>query len=93
MSGGATLYRKSTKSAGKYSYRPPREAAIGPVEITCPSCATPLGFSVRVTLETARQAAKRPQLPEALVTCPSCHQLWVAGLWLSTALAVEEVTA
>ena len=94
MSGSATLHRKSTK-LGRQSHLP--AAATGddrPVEIYCPSCDAPLGFALRVTLETARQAAKRPQLPEALVACPNCHRAWVAGLWLSiAAFAGSEVAA
>ena len=83
MAGSATLDRKFTKSVNKRPYRPPRQAAIGPVEIQCPSCDVPLGFALRVTLETARQAAKRPQLPEVLVTCLNCQRAWVAGLWIA----------
>ena len=94
MTGSATLDSKFTKSVKSRRYRPPRQAAIGPVEIHCPSCDVPLSFALRVTLETARQAAKRPQLPEALVTCPNCQRAWVAGLWLSlAAIAGSEVAA
>jgi hypothetical protein len=94
MTGSATLHKKSTKPVDKHTYRQPRQAMIGPVDVSCPGCDAPLGFALRVTLETARQAAKRPQLPEALVTCPSCRQAWVAGLWLSiAAFAGSEVVA
>jgi hypothetical protein len=45
-------------------------------------------------VESARQAAKRPPLPEAFVTCPSCHRAWIAGLWLTTpSLVGEEMAA
>jgi hypothetical protein len=75
-------------------YTPPRHNAIGPVNIECPHCGAALGYQVRLTLESARQAAKRPQLAEAFVVCSSCHRLWVAGLHLSiAALAVSEVAA
>jgi hypothetical protein len=75
-------------------YRPPRHHAIGPVDIACPTCNTPLGYALRATLETARNATKRSALPEALLTCPSCRRLWVAGLWLSiAAYAGSEVAA
>jgi hypothetical protein len=94
MTGSATLDNKSTKLVDNRTYRPPRQAMIGPVDVSCPSCDAPLGFALRITLETVRQAAKRPQLPEALVTCPSCRQAWVAGLWLSiAAFAGSEVAA
>jgi hypothetical protein len=94
MTGSATLHRKSTKPVDNRTYRPPRQAMIGPVDVSCPRCDVPLGFALRVTLETARQAAKRPQLPEALVTCPNCQRAWVAGLWLSlAAIAGSEVAA
>src|SRR5215207_6380294 len=85
MTGSATLHRMATKPVDNRTYRPPRQATIGPVDVSCPSCEAPLGFALRVTLETARQGAKRPQLPEALVMCPSCRQAWGASLWLSTA--------
>jgi hypothetical protein len=94
MADGALTRRKITTRRRHHEYRPPRQAAIGPVEIQCPSCDVPLGFALRVTLETARQAAKRPQLPEAVVTCTSCRRIWVAGVGLAiAAVAGSEVAS
>ena len=93
MTASAPLDRTFTKSVNKRRYRPPRQAMIGPVDVSCPSCDVPLGFALRVTLETARQAAKRPQLPEALVTCARCQRIWVAGVWLAIAVAGSEVAS
>jgi hypothetical protein len=67
------------------AYHPPRHDAIGPVSIECPRCDQPLGYAIRITLERATNAAKRPALPEALVCCPACRRLWIAGLHLSLA--------
>lgn len=69
---------------------PPRQAAVGPVQIDCPACTEKLGFALRITLERAREAAKRPQLPETLIICPSCRRVWIAGLHLSRAAYSEE---
>jgi hypothetical protein len=92
MGGGDSLNPQFTRNAQRREYRPPRHAAIGPCAITCPSCDAGLSFALRVTLESARQAAKRRYLPEAFLVCPHCHRQWVAGLWLApTAFSGEGV--
>jgi len=75
-------------------YHIPTASVIGPVTITCPKCDTNLGPHVRVTLESAWSAAKRPASSEAYLVCPTCRKAWVAALWLSiAAFAVQEVAA
>jgi hypothetical protein len=71
-------------------YHRPDTDVVGPIAVDCPRCNTPLGYALRITLESARNASRRPALPEALLSCPSCRQPFVAGLWLSiAAFAVE----
>jgi len=77
-------------------YHAPRPLVIGPVKISCPGCDRELGHQIRVTLETARRAAKRPAPTEAVLACPGCHRLYVAALALSPGgrmAAVQEVAA
>lgn len=76
--------------------RLPTALVIGPVHVNCPRCDTPLGSQIRVTLETARRAAKRPAPTEALLVCPNCQRLFVAALALAPSgrmAAVTEVAA
>jgi uncharacterized protein with PIN domain len=76
------------------AYHPPRHEAIGPVSVNCPRCGQPLGFALRITMESALNAAKRPSLPEAFLTCPNCRRAFVAGLHLSlAAFAVDRRAA
>lgn len=63
--------------------RLPQSLVIGPVVVDCPRCDAPLGAQVRITLETARRAAKRPAPTEALLVCPDCQRLYVAALALA----------
>jgi len=75
---------------------PPRPLVIGPVKVSCPRCDRELGHQVRITLETARRAAKRPAPTEALLTCPGCLRMFVAALALSPSgrmAAVQAVAA
>jgi hypothetical protein len=77
-------------------YHAPLPLVIGPVRIFCPRCDTELGSQVRITLETARRAAKRPAPTEALLVCPDCRRLYVAALALSPGgrmAVVQEVAA
>jgi hypothetical protein len=67
------------------AYHQPRHEAIGPVSIDCPRCGSPLGYALRITLESSSNASKRPALSEALLICGSCRRLLVAGLHLSLA--------
>jgi hypothetical protein len=49
---------------------------------------------VRVTLESAWSASKRPASNEAYLVCPTCRKAWVAALWLSiAAFAARKVAA
>ena len=78
------------------AYTIPRPLVIGPVQLNCPKCDAPLGSQLRVTLETARRAAKRPAPTEALLICPDCQRLYVAALALSPGgrlAVVQEVAA
>ena len=72
---------------------PPRPDVIGPVRISCPRCDTELGHGIRVTLESAWTAAKRPASNEAYLVCPSCRTAWIAALWLSIAAYVAQEVA
>jgi len=77
-------------------YHAPRPLVIGPVKVSCPRCDRELGHHIRVTLETARRAAKRPASTEAVLICPACHRLYVAALALSPGghmAVVREVVA
>jgi hypothetical protein len=72
------------------SYHRPDVDVVGPIAVDCPWCNTPLGYQLRITLESAFNASRRPQLPEALLSCPGCREGFIAGLWLSiAAYAVE----
>ncbi len=76
--------------------RLPQALVVGPVVVDCPRCNAPLGAQVRITLETARRAAKRPAPTEVLLVCPGCQRLFVAALALSPSgrmAAVTEVAA
>jgi len=78
------------------AYHVPKPLVIGPVKIACPRCDRELGHQIRVTLETARRAAKRPAPAEAVLICPACHRLYVAALALSPGghmAVVQEVAA
>jgi hypothetical protein len=66
-------------------YHRPDTDVVGPVAVNCPRCSTPLGYALRITLETAHNASRRPSLPEAIIACPHCRKSFVAGLWLSIA--------
>lgn len=45
----------------------------------CPTCGAPLAPRLRVIVQRVRQAAKRPALPELLLTC-RCGALYVIGV-------------
>ena len=62
-----------------------RPDVIDPVRISCPKCDTQLGHGIRVTLESAWSAGKRPALREAYLSCPNCRRAWVVTLQLSIA--------
>lgn len=70
---------------------------IGPVPVSCPKCDHDLGPQVRVTLQSAWSASKRPAPSEAYLVCPHCRKAWVASLRLSlgalVASAGREVAA
>lgn len=73
---------------------PPAADLIGPVTVNCPRCDQPLGYQVRIVLESGWAASKHPPPSQAYLTCPSCRKAWVAALWLSiAAYAVSEVAA
>ncbi len=65
------------------AYHSPRPLVIGLMSVNCPRCDRELGHQIRIVLETARRAAKRPAPTEALLTCPECRRLYVAALALS----------
>jgi hypothetical protein len=49
-------------------------------ELACPSCHQPFGRPVRVSVETSRQATRRPISPELIHICPHCHALLILAL-------------
>ena len=72
---------------------PPTADLIAPVRISCPKCGSALGPQIRVTLEAARRAAKRPAPTEAVLSCPDCEEAWIAALWLSIAARAGSAVA
>jgi hypothetical protein len=51
-----------------------------PILGTCPDCGSAIAPRLRVVLESAYAAAKRPVTPELLALCPQCRKQFVVSL-------------